>query len=140
MDDETNKILADSLEISNALIARQKEEDALRQWRESHSPMVMDANQFKVLNFLLRFGFDDFMATQVVAGLSEKGLIAKPEPAKYCELVDAPKTYKRLTPWCEDHKKFATHCGPDGDTPVCEVFANENGCNCCPENYKKDRS
>lgn len=58
---------------------------------------------------------------------------------KYCELVDSTDRSSNYA-WCMDHKKFATHCGPDGDTPVCETFANSDGCNCCPENYDKSEA
>jgi hypothetical protein len=57
---------------------------------------------------------------------------------KYCELSDIPPTdYKGYYGWCVDHNLPADHCGPDGDTPVCEKFTEEDGCNCCPENFKR---
>lgn len=36
--------------------------------------------------------------------------------------------------WCNDHNLPATHCGPDGDSVVCDKFAEHSGCNCCPKN------
>jgi hypothetical protein len=59
---------------------------------------------------------------------------------KYCELGEAPKYASNPLGfnYCLDHKNFASHCGPDGDTPVCVTFAAEDGCCCCPENYNRD--
>jgi hypothetical protein len=38
---------------------------------------------------------------------------------------------------CVEHGNPMDHVGLDGDTPVCKKYADENGCNCCPENYNK---
>lgn len=43
-------------------------------------------------------------------------------------------------PWCSIHSQEANHVGPDGDSMVCETYANSGGCNCCPKNYEKARS
>jgi hypothetical protein len=58
----------------------------------------------------------------------------KPE-VQYCSLTETPDRNSFYL-WCMDHKKFASHRGPHGN--VCIEFAQINGCDCCPENYKKD--
>lgn len=64
------------------------------------------------------------------AGSSEMG---------WCDLDDqGPKTYTGYYVWCTDHDMPATHCGTDGDTPVCVVHAQAAGCNCCPINYDEE--
>jgi hypothetical protein len=60
----------------------------------------------------------------------------KGEEMKYCKIVEGPR-YARDSMWCLDHNLPADHCGPDGNTPVCKIFAVTEGCNCCSENYNK---
>ncbi|AWN06163.1 hypothetical protein SEA_MIEK_61 [Streptomyces phage Miek] len=58
----------------------------------------------------------------------------------FCELQDETppgKENPKGLVWCMDHDLPADHCGPDGDTPVCKTFADSEGCNCCPENYRR---
>lgn len=50
---------------------------------------------------------------------------------QYCELSEGPSGY-RGGMWCDDHNLPANHCGPDGDSPVCIVYAILEGCNDCP--------
>ena len=68
-----------------------------------------------------------------------RGLWAGSSEMCWCDLDDqGPKTYTGHHVWCTDHDMPATHCGTDGDTPVCVVHAQAAGCNCCPINYDEE--
>jgi hypothetical protein len=57
---------------------------------------------------------------------------------KFCEIdPDSSSPAEENFVHCSTHDLPAKHCGPDGDTPVCEMFARNSGCNCCRENYGK---
>lgn len=58
------------------------------------------------------------------------------EPLPYCEIA-VLRSDSHEKNWCVDHLMEATHCAPNGDDVVCEAYAEEEGCNCCPKNYGK---
>lgn len=74
---------------------------------------------------------EEFVTANIITGVAL-------EP---CEIGDPPAKYDdQYALWCVIHDKVAKHCGTNGDTRVCGTSAQTMGCNCCPENYKKDWS
>lgn len=59
------------------------------------------------------------------------------ERMPYCDIESVLEGSMYEKNWCVDHQKSPTHVAPNGDDVVCDTYAEEEGCNCCPKNYGK---
>lgn len=75
------------------------------------------------------------------AGKPAKVTFAQPseliEVIKYC-VPDWKKPHESYNPWCSEHNLPMSHCGPDGDTRVCQEFAKKHGCSCHGDYHKEN--